>query len=105
MLVGGSDKGSSFADLGGVLAARAKAVVCVGATREKIRREIRPVGDASADPVVKTAATLGDGFASACRLAVRGDVVLLSPACASYDQFRNYEERGAAFKSLVADLA
>lgn len=104
MLVGGSDKGSSFADLGRALATRAKAVVCVGATSEKIRREIRPIGDDSAAPVVRTAATLGDGFASACRLAARGDIVLLSPACASYDQFRNYEERGEAFKLLVAGL-
>jgi UDP-N-acetylmuramoylalanine--D-glutamate ligase len=104
MLVGGSDKGSSFAELGAALGSRAKAVVCMGATRDKIRREIHPAGGGQGGPVVKTASSLADAFDQARQLAATGDVVLLSPGCASFDWFRNYEHRGAAFKDLVAAL-
>ncbi len=104
MLVGGSDKGSSFAELGAALGSRAKAVVCMGATQDQIRREIHPAGDREAGPVVKTASSLAEAFDRARQLAATGDIVLLSPGCASFDCFKNYEHRGQAFKDLVAAL-
>ncbi|MBS3734507.1 MAG: UDP-N-acetylmuramoyl-L-alanine--D-glutamate ligase [Phycisphaerae bacterium] len=100
VLVGGYDKGVSFDALGEALVARAKAVVALGATREAI---IAAVGaHAGGDrPGVVSADTFDEAVAAAKRLAGPGEVVLLSPACASYDMFTNYEERGDRFRSLV----
>lgn len=102
MLVGGSDKGSSFDALGRAIAERAKAAVCIGQTREKIASEIRVAASGRGRPSVH----LADDFASAMRvarsLAEAGDIVLLSPGCASYGWFKNYEERGETFGRLAA---
>jgi len=101
MLVGGSDKGSSFAGFGKALAQKAKVVIALGATREKIVQEVRKASQNSRGPIVH----LADGFVvaveQASRIAERGDVVVLSPGCASYDMFKNYEERGDTFRQLV----
>jgi UDP-N-acetylmuramoylalanine--D-glutamate ligase len=104
-LVGGSDKGCSFAELGRELAGRAKGIICMGDTQEAIRREILLAAHASRPPVVKTASNSQEAVEFARQLAGPGDVVLLSPACASFDWFRNYEERGETFKTLVMGLA
>jgi UDP-N-acetylmuramoylalanine--D-glutamate ligase len=103
-LVGGSDKGISFAELGRELAKRAKGIICMGDTQEAIRREVLLAADASRPPVVKTASNSQEAVDLARQLARPGDVVLLSPACASFDWFRNYEERGETFKTLVMGL-
>ncbi|MBN2562968.1 MAG: UDP-N-acetylmuramoyl-L-alanine--D-glutamate ligase [Phycisphaerae bacterium] len=104
VLVGGSDKGSSFTEWGRELAARAKAVICMGDTRDKIRSEILPAEGATRMPIVETASHSQEGIDRARELAEPGDVVLLSPGCASFDWFRNYEERGETFKVLVKAL-
>ncbi len=101
MIVGGHDKGVSFDELGWRLAERSTAVVCVGATRAKLESAItKHVGYAPGPPV-----HLGDDLAEAVeqarRLALPGDVVVLSPGCASYDMFTNYEHRGETFKQIV----
>jgi UDP-N-acetylmuramoylalanine--D-glutamate ligase len=96
LLVGGSDKGVSFEELGGVIRERARAVVAYGATRRKLLDAVGDM-DHAYEAEHLTAAT-----AKARDLARPGNVVLLSPACASYDQFRNYEHRGEYFCQLVS---
>ncbi len=101
MLVGGSDKGSDFTQLGRAIADRAKAAVCIGQTREQLAVAIQNARGDRKSPIIERA----EDFTSAMKLArshaAPGDVVLLSPACASYDWFRNYEDRGDQFKQLV----
>lgn len=103
LLVGGYDKGVSFDALGASLAQRAKAVVALGATREKILAAVRRGAGADA-PAMESADSFDAAVAAAGRLAEPGNVVLLSPACASYDMFTNYEERGERFRGLVDSL-
>ena len=101
IIVGGYDKGVSFDDLGRVLATRAKAVIVLGATAEKIAKALQR--HASEDrPALERAGNLPEAIDLARKLASAGDVVLLSPACASYDMFTNYEQRGELFAELVS---
>lgn len=101
MLVGGGDKKMPFDELGRRLADRAKAVVCYGETGPKLFGAVSQ----SCGEKPSIAVQRADGFQAAVRqareLAVPGDVVVLSPACTSYDMFTNYEERGEAFRQLV----
>lgn len=103
ILVGGYDKHVSFDEMGAELAARAKAVLALGATAEQIVRAVEAHREGVA-PVVLTAATFEQAVDLAKRQAAGGDVVLLSPACASYDMFKNYEERGERFVRLVTAI-
>jgi UDP-N-acetylmuramoylalanine--D-glutamate ligase len=100
VIVGGYDKGASFEALGAALADRAKAVIAMGATAEKIvaATEARRTGN---KPPVARAADLQDAVRLAEAHAGAGDAVLLAPACASYDMFLNYEQRGETFVKLV----
>ena len=100
VIVGGYDKAVSFDWLGAELAGRAKAVVAMGATRDKIAQAVERHRGQKA-PVISLADDLDQAVAIAQRLAGAGDVVLLSPACASYDMFKNYEHRGRAFVELI----
>jgi UDP-N-acetylmuramoylalanine--D-glutamate ligase len=81
-----------------VITERVKAVYTIGSAAEKIERQL--VG------VVKivSAGTLATAVAKAASGATAGDVVLLAPACSSFDQFDNYEHRGRVFRQLVMDL-
>ncbi len=103
-IVGGYDKGVGFGDLCLVMAARAKAVVTMGQTGEEIARGVGAVRLEGQAPKVVKALALAAAVRDARNLAVPGDVVLLSPACASLDQFKNYEERGETFVRLVGEL-
>ena len=100
VIVGGSDKGVDFDELGTALAARAKGVVTMGPTGPAIAAavEARRAGDL---PIVRSAPDLAAAVERSRELADADDVVLLSPACASFDQFDNYERRGEAFIRLV----
>ncbi len=100
MIVGGYDKGVSFDELGAALADRAKAVVALGATRQRIVDAVEACRRGAA-PSVELAEDLPDAVSLAKRQAGVGDAVLLSPACASYDMFTNYEHRGEAFATLA----
>jgi UDP-N-acetylmuramoylalanine--D-glutamate ligase len=98
LICGGSEKGCSFAELGRVIARRARAVVLIGQTAGAIDRAIPRSG---ATPVVEHAARLEEAVERARALARPGDIVLLSPACPSYDQFTNFVERGDRFRRLA----
>lgn len=102
VLVGGSDKGGSFEQFGAFLCKQAKAVICMGQTRERIIAAIRIASTGCGiGPTLLPADNLATAVNNARELAKPGDVVLLSPGCASYDWFRNYEERGDQFRGIV----
>ena len=104
MIVGGSDKGVSFDELGKALANRAKAVIAIGATKQQIADAVE-AHRSEAAPVVELTADLPAAVALAKTQTLPGDAVLLSPACASYDMFTNYEHRGESFVDLVVGAA
>jgi UDP-N-acetylmuramoylalanine--D-glutamate ligase len=98
VLMGGRGKKAPYAPLRPLFAGRVKALLTLGEDAPAVEREL---GDLAA---TEGCGTLDAAVARAAGLAVPGDVVLLSPACASYDQFRSYEDRGAAFRRLVEAL-
>jgi UDP-N-acetylmuramoylalanine--D-glutamate ligase len=98
LILGGKDKNSNYADLSDLLRERVKAVYTIGSAAEKIESQIRGIV-----PLVPCR-TLDKAVEAARKAARPGDVVLLSPACSSFDQFENYEHRGRVFKQLVIDL-
>jgi len=99
VILGGKDKGSDYSVLKDLLRARAKRVYTIGAAAEKIESRI-----AGAAPVLR-AGTLETAVKRAAESAAPGDIVLLAPACASFDQFESYEHRGRVFKEAVQALA
>lgn len=105
MMIGGRDKGMSFEALTRLLARRAKGVVCYGETGKKIYQDVTKylAADAPAGRV-ELAGRLREAIEKAQRMAEPGDVVVLSPACTSYDEFDNYEHRGQTFADLVRTL-
>jgi UDP-N-acetylmuramoylalanine--D-glutamate ligase len=95
LILGGKDKNSDYTQLNALLRARVKAAYTIGSAAEKIEGQI-----AGATTVIH-AGTLEAAVDQAASQAVAGDVVLLAPACSSFDQFENYEERGRVFKDAV----
>ena len=98
IILGGKDKGSDYTVLNGLLRERVKYVYTIGAAAEKIQKHI-----AGATKIVASG-TMDNAIAQATANAQPGDIVLLAPACASFDQFQNYEHRGRVFKELVLVL-
>ena len=98
VILGGKDKDSDYTVLAPLLRERAKTVITIGSAAEKIERELAGVAK------IESAETLARAVARAREIAVAGDTVLLAPACASFDQFDNYEHRGKVFKELVTSL-
>jgi len=96
LILGGSRKGEDFAPLATALGPNVRAVYVIGETADELARAI---------PDTIQAGDLATAVERAATAAQPGEVVLLSPACASYDQFRDFEERGEEFKRLVANLA
>jgi UDP-N-acetylmuramoylalanine--D-glutamate ligase len=99
LILGGKDKGSDYSVLNDLLRQRVKRVYTIGAAAGKIESQI-----ASSQVEVVPAETLENALRKANAVAEAGDVVLLAPACASFDQFKNYEERGRKFKEIVRGL-
>jgi UDP-N-acetylmuramoylalanine--D-glutamate ligase len=95
-ILGGSLKGGGFEGLRGAVAERCRACYLIGEAAERLENDL-----AGAAPL-RRCGDLERAVAAASAAASPGDVVLLSPACASYDQFRDYEERGERFRALVA---
>ena len=104
LLLGGHDKGTPLEDFMEVVARRAAAVVCFGDARERFRAALEGASRAG-DVDIAEADDLRDAVDVARSLARQGDVVLLSPACSSFDEFSGFEERGRVFKAYVAQLA
>src|SRR5580693_6321344 len=98
LILGGKDKGSDYTVLNHLLRQRVKRVYTIGAAAAKIESQIK-----AADVV--HAETLENAIRKANAAAEPGDVVLLAPACASFDQFKSYEHRGRTFKEIVRGLA
>jgi UDP-N-acetylmuramoylalanine--D-glutamate ligase len=99
LILGGKDKNSDYTELADLLRARVKTVYTIGSAAEKIERHLAGVVK------IVSAGTLDAAVRNAAQSAVPGDVVLLAPACASFDQFTSYEHRGRVFKELVQGLA
>ena len=98
LILGGKDKDSNYAVMGQLLRERVKTVITIGSAAEKIERELAGVVK------IEAAETMQRAVALAHEQASTGDTVLLAPACASFDQFENYEHRGRVFKELVMAL-
>ncbi len=99
IILGGKDKGSDYTVLNELLRTRTKRVYTIGAAAAKIESQIKGAAE------IVHAETLENAIRRATESAQPGDVVLLAPACASFDQFRSYEHRGKVFKEVVAEIA
>jgi UDP-N-acetylmuramoylalanine--D-glutamate ligase len=98
LILGGKDKGSPYTVLADLLRQRVRAIYTIGAAAAKIESELRGV------VTIHHCETLAKAVQAAAAAASSGEVVVLAPACASYDQFENYEQRGHLFKQLVSEL-
>lgn len=101
LIAGGYDKGTSFDRFAEECAKRAKCVILIGKTAQKIASLIKEKAGGHGQTSLSMAPSLKDAVEKAKACAKAGDVVLLSPACASYDMFVNYEDRGRQFKKLI----
>ena len=97
-IAGGTDKGNDYEPLKGFAREKVKALICMGVDNEKLVREFTGVV-----PKVVSTSSLDEAMCAAKAEATEGDVVLLSPACASFDLFKNYEQRGQLFKEWVKE--
>ncbi|GAH83230.1 unnamed protein product, partial [marine sediment metagenome] len=102
IIAGGYDKYIPFDELGQKIAENAKAAVLLGQTAQKIADVIQPFPQANTK--VEIVDSLSAAVDLANRLAETGDVVLLSPACASYDMFDNFQHRGQEFCKLIRQV-
>ena len=99
LILGGKDKGSDYSVLNDLLRQRVKRVYTIGAAAAKIEVQIKGAAE------IVHAETLENAIKRAAESAQPGDIVLLAPACASFDQFRSYEHRGQVFKQAVRALS
>jgi UDP-N-acetylmuramoylalanine--D-glutamate ligase len=99
LILGGKDKGSDYSGLRELLRERVKRVYTIGAAAAKIESQIQGAAE------IEHAETLENAVRRASEIALEGDVILLAPACASFDQFQSYEHRGRVFKETVHSLA
>ncbi len=98
-IVGGMDKGNDYAELTQLVKDKVKAIVCLGIDNSKIHAAFAHI-----IPTIVDTRSAKDAVRQAYELSAPGDVVLLSPACASFDLFENYEDRGKQFKEAVKNL-
>jgi UDP-N-acetylmuramoylalanine--D-glutamate ligase len=98
LILGGKDKGSDYTVLSDLLRERVKRVYTIGAAAEKIESQIKGAAE------IVHAETLDNAIRRAAAVAQSGDIVLLAPACASFDQFQSYNHRGRVFKEVVHSL-
>ena len=98
-IVGGIDKGNDYSFIKTLVRDKVKAIVCLGVDNEKIHEEFADLTD-----IIVDTDSAEEAVMTAYYLAKKGDTVLLSPACASFDLFENYEDRGNQFKNAVNKL-
>jgi UDP-N-acetylmuramoylalanine--D-glutamate ligase len=98
LILGGKDKNSNYAELSPLLHERVRAIYTIGSAAQKIESQLRGVVS------IHSAETLEKAILAASAAAHQGEIVLLAPACSSFDQFENYEQRGRVFKQLVHQL-
>ncbi|MEL1245732.1 UDP-N-acetylmuramoyl-L-alanine--D-glutamate ligase [Flavobacterium sp. DGU11] len=98
-IVGGVDKGNDYDELMPLVREKVKAIVALGVDNEKIKKAFESVVD-----VLVETTSMAEAVKIAQKMAEKGDTVLLSPACASFDLFENYEDRGKQFKNAVQNL-
>lgn len=98
LILGGKDKESDYTELAELVRERVKTVATIGSAAEKIERQLAGVTK------IVSAGTLESAVQTVSAEAMAGDVVLLAPACSSFDQFENYEHRGRRFKEIVRQL-
>ncbi len=99
LILGGQDKGNNYSEILDLVEEKVKAIVCMGIDNTKIHEAF----DGKIETIIDTQSAT-DAVNAAYALADKGDVVLLSPGCASFDLFNNYQERGDAFKAAVRSL-
>jgi UDP-N-acetylmuramoylalanine--D-glutamate ligase len=99
LILGGVDKGNDYSLISDLVKEKVKAIICLGTDNRKIHEAF---GN-TFSPIVNTGSAL-EAVHAAFHFSSKGDVVLLSPACASFDLFKNYEDRGKQFKQAVKDL-
>ena len=99
LVLGGIDKGNDYSLIAELVKEKVKAIVCMGTDNKKIIEFFKGVV-----PVIVEADSAKKAVTESFKLAEKGDVVLLSPACASFDLFKNYEDRGRQFKESVKEL-
>ncbi len=99
LILGGQDKGNNYDELLDLVKEKVKAIVCLGVDNSKIIKAFK----GSVETIMEAGSAM-EAVAMCYKLATKGDAVLLSPACASFDMFQNYEDRGAQFKAAVRSL-
>ena len=99
LILGGVDKGNDYSMLRDLVKQKVKAIVCLGTENRKIHRAFKDIV-----PTIIDTKSATQAVHESLKLAAKGDVVLLSPACASFDLFENYEDRGRQFKKAVKAL-
>ena len=104
LIAGGKDKGVPFDELGREILLHVKALILTGYTAEKIRDAVFSAPGYAGDPPVTVTEGFRDAVLAAREAARSGDVVILSPACTSFDRFKNFAERGETFKRIVNEL-
>ena len=98
-IVGGVDKGNDYSELTALVREKVKAIVCLGTDNSKIIEAFSGIVE-----TIVEAKSAAEAVAYGYRLAQKDEIVLLSPACASFDLFENYEDRGNQFKQAVRML-
>ena len=99
LILGGVDKGNDYSLIAELVKEKVKAIICLGTDNRKIHEAFGNI----VNPIVNTGST-SEAVHAAFHFSEKGDVVLLSPACASFDLFKNYEDRGNQFKNAVKEL-
>ncbi|MDD2793461.1 MAG: UDP-N-acetylmuramoyl-L-alanine--D-glutamate ligase [Sediminibacterium sp.] len=99
LILGGTDKGNDYSLIEDLVKEKVKAIICMGADNKKIIEAFKDIV-----PVIVETDSAKKAVNAAFRSATKDDVVLLSPACASFDLFKNYEDRGTQFKEAVKEL-
>jgi UDP-N-acetylmuramoylalanine--D-glutamate ligase len=99
LILGGVDKGNDYSMLKDLVKQKVKAIVCLGKDNQRIHEAFEDLVD-----IIVNTSSAAEAAQTAYHLATKGDTVLLSPACASFDLFKNYEDRGNQFKAAVKEL-